>query len=34
MIRKSHKGYIYVPIEYVEEIARLREKIRKIKGDE
>ena len=31
MVRKSYKGYIYVPIEYIKEIARLREKIRKIK---
>lgn len=25
----NHKGYIYIPIEYIEEIARLREIIRK-----
>ena len=29
----SHKGYRYVPIEYIKEIARLREKIRKSKGE-
>lgn len=29
----SHKGYIYVPIEYIEKITRLREKIRKSKGE-
>lgn len=27
----SYKEYRYVPIEYIEEIVRLREKIRKIK---
>lgn len=30
MVRKSHKGYKYVPIEYIKEIARLREKLRKM----
>lgn len=24
----SHKGYRYVPIEYIQELARLREKMR------
>ena len=33
MARKSHKGYWYIPIEYIEEICRLREKIRKNKGE-
>ena len=33
MARKSHKGYWYIPIEYIEELAKLREKIRKIKGE-
>lgn len=29
----SHKGYWYIPIEYIKKIARLREKIRKSKGE-
>ena len=29
MARKSHKGYWYIPIEYIKELARLREKIRR-----
>lgn len=29
MARKSHKGYWYIPIEYIKELARLREIIRK-----
>ena len=28
MARKSYKRYWHIPIEYIEEIARLREKIR------
>lgn len=30
MVRKSYNGYWYIPIEYIEEIASLREIIRRI----
>ncbi len=33
MVKRSYKDYYYIPIGYIEELARLREKIRKMQNE-